>query len=63
MNRNDRRTVLTAIIIGTLALIGLWLTNGGEQTPVVEQLHKDSLQQQRNGTYGKGNSLWFRSTR
>lgn len=55
MNRNDRRTALTAIVIGTLALIGLWLTNGGEQTPVVEQLHKDSLQQQRNGTYGKGN--------
>ena len=55
MNRNDRRTVLTAIIIGTLALIGLWLTNGGEQTPVVEQQHKDSLQQQRNGIHGKGN--------
>ena len=53
MNRNDRRTALTAMVIGTLALIGLWLTNGSEQTPVVEQQHKDSIQQ-RNGTYGKG---------
>ena len=37
MNRNDRRIALTAIVIGTLALIGLWLTNGGEQTSLVEQ--------------------------
>ncbi len=55
MNRNDRRIALTAIVIGTLALIGLWLTNGGEQTSLVEQQRKDSIRQQRNGIYGKGN--------
>ena len=42
MNRNDRRIALTAITMATLALIGLWLTDGEQQTTLVEQQTKDS---------------------
>ena len=54
MNRNDRRIALTAITIATLALIGLWLTGGEQQTALTEQLTKDSTIQDSNyhrGTY------------
>ena len=54
MNRNDRRIAQTALVVAVLALIGLWLTDGDQQTPVVQQ-SKDSTQQQGKGNYyGKG---------
>ena len=56
MNRNDRRIALTAITIATLALIGLWLTYGEQQTSLVGQLTKDSTLQdstEYRGTYRK----------
>ena len=42
MNRNDRRIALTAIAIATLALIGLWLTGGEQQTTETAIVAKDS---------------------
>jgi DNA uptake protein ComE-like DNA-binding protein len=45
MNRNDRRIALTAIAMATLALIGLWLTGGEQQTTMGEQQTKDSTLQ------------------
>ena len=42
MNRNDRRIALTAIVGITLALIGLWLTEGDKQTPEAAVVAKDS---------------------
>ena len=56
MNRNDRRIALTAITVATLALIGLWLTDGEQQTSLVGQLTKDSTLQDSTkyrGTYRK----------
>lgn len=54
MNRNDRRIAQTALVVAVLAFIGLWLTDGDQQTPVVQQ-SKDSTQQQGKGNYyGKG---------
>ena len=56
MNRNDRRIALTAITVATLALIGLWLTDGEQQTSLVGQLTKDSTLQdstEYRGTYRK----------
>lgn len=54
MNRNDRRIAQTALVVAVLALIGLWLTDGDQQTPVVQQ-SKDSTQQQgKSNYYGKG---------
>lgn len=41
MNRNDRRIALTAIAVGSLALIGLWLTEY-QQTPETTLMVKDS---------------------
>lgn len=55
MNRNDRRIAQTALVVAVLALIGLWLTDGDQQTTVVQQ-SKDSIQQQGKGNYyGKSN--------
>ena len=41
MNRNDRRIALTAIAVGSLALIGLWLTEY-QQAPETTIMVKDS---------------------
>ena len=59
MNRNDRRIALTAITIATLALIGLWLTGGEQQTALTGQPTEDStLQDSTNyrGYYRKHTS-------
>ena len=42
MNRNDRRIAQTVIILATLALIGLWLTEIDKQTSEVDNTEKDS---------------------
>ena len=42
MNRSDRHIALTAILIGALALAGLWLTGGERQTPTAGSVAKDS---------------------
>lgn len=59
MNRNDRRIALTAIIVGTLALLGLWLTEGEQQTSEVGIVAKDStmpVDSSHHKTYRHGTS-------
>lgn len=55
MNRNDYRIAQTALFIAALALTGLWLTGGEQQTAEIDPQNKDSIQQQHNtddkGTY------------
>ena len=48
MNRNDYRIAQTALFIAALALIGLWLTGGEQQTAEIDPRNKDSIQQQHN---------------
>ena len=53
MNRNDRRIALTAIIIGTIVLIGLWLTEGAKQATEVNIAAKDSTSNEYHETHRK----------
>ncbi|MCR5513055.1 MAG: helix-hairpin-helix domain-containing protein [Prevotella sp.] len=53
MNRNDRRIALTAIIIGTIVLIGLWLTEGAKQATEVNITAKDSTSNEYHETHRK----------
>lgn len=53
MNRNDRRIALTAIIIGTIVLIGLWLTEGAKQATEVNITTKDSISNEYHETHRK----------
>jgi len=53
MNRNDRRIALTAIIIGTIVLIGLWLTEDAKQATEVNIAAKDSTSNEYHETHRK----------
>ena len=61
MNRNDCRIAQTVLLIAALAAIGLWLTGGEQQTAVIDQQTKDSLQQQRS-TDGKGTCQHYKTS-
>ena len=53
MNRNDRRIALTAIIIGTIVLIGLWLTEDAKHATEVNIAAKDSTSNEYHETHRK----------
>ena len=61
MNRNDCRIAQMVLLIAALAAIGLWLTGGVQQTAVIDQQTKDSLQQQRS-TDGKGTCQHYKTS-
>ena len=64
MNRNDRRIALTAIAVGSLALIGLWLTEYQQapettlvvkdSTMLVDSIHYNSYQQRTSASMTVG---------
>lgn len=48
MNRNDRKVAIAAIVVGVLALVGIWLADDGEEH--MEQQGKPTAEQTRRQT-------------